>query len=99
MIIVAGRVALRPGALPALMPAMKAMVAASRAEPGCIAYHYGPDMTDPDAFLVLERWETRAALDAHFETPHLKAWRAALRNVGLVSRDLIAVEEAQADIV
>jgi quinol monooxygenase YgiN len=99
MIIVAGKVTLRPGALAPLKPAMKAMVATSRAEKGCLAYHYGPDMSDADSFLVLEKWESRAAFGAHLETPHLKAWRAALLGAGLVSRDLVAIDAAQAETV
>ncbi len=83
---------MKDGALKALLPAMTAMIAASRAENGCIDYAYGPDLADPDAFVVLEKWESWAALDAHFETPHLKTWRAALTGAGLVSRDLVAAD-------
>ena len=92
MIVVTGRVVVKDGALNGLLPAMKTMVAASRDESGCLEYAYGPDLGDPDAFLVLEKWESWAALDAHFETPHLKAWRAALTGAGLVSRDLVAAD-------
>ena len=93
MIVVTGRVVVKDGALERLRPAMEAMIAASRAEAGCIDYSYGADLADPNAFLVLEKWESRAALDAHFETPHLKAWRTALNAAGLVSRDLVAADE------
>ena len=92
MIVVTGRIVVREGALRKLRPAMEAMLAASRAEPGCIEYHYGADLSDPDAFLVLEKWESWEDLDAHFERPHLKAWRAALGALGLVSRDMIAAD-------
>lgn len=90
MIIVTGRVVVKEGALQKLRPAMEAMISASRAEPGCIAYSYGPDLADPNVFLVLEKWESREALKAHLETPHLKSWRAALAGAGLVARDLVA---------
>jgi quinol monooxygenase YgiN len=56
-------------------------------------------MSDADSFLVLEKWESRAAFGAHLETPHLKAWRAALLGAGLVSRDLVAIDAAQAETV
>lgn len=93
MIIVTGRVTLKDGALEKLRPAMKAMMKTCREEPGCLDYSYGPDLGDPNAFLVLEKWESWEALDAHLERPHLKAWRAALNNVGLVSRELIAADD------
>ena len=92
MIIVSGRVVVKEGALQKLRPVIQAMLSASRAEPGCIEYYYGPDISDPNAFLVLEKWESWEALDAHFETPHLKAWCAALNGAGLVSRKLVAAE-------
>ena len=93
MIVVSGRIVVREGALPRLRPAMEAMIKASQVEPGCIEYYYGPDMKNPDAFLVLEKWESWEALEAHFERPHLKAWRATLAGLGLVSREMRAVEE------
>ena len=92
MIVVTGRIVVRDGALAKLRPVMQAMIAASRAEPGCIEYYYGPELTDPNAFLVLEKWESWEDLDAHFEKPHLKAWRAALHGAGMVSRDMIAAD-------
>ena len=93
MIIVTGRVVIKEGALKKLIPAMASMIAATRSEPGCVDYTYGPDIADPNAFLVFEKWETWEALEAHFEKPHLKAWRAALMAAGLVSRDLVAADE------
>jgi quinol monooxygenase YgiN len=95
MIIVTGRIVVREGALQKLRPAMEAMIKASRSEPGCLEYYYGTDLTNADAFIVLEKWETWEALDAHFERPHLKAWRAALAALGLVSRDMIAADERE----
>ena len=93
MIVVSGRIVVKEGALQKLRPVMEAMIKASRSEPGCIEYHYGPDMQDPNAFLVIEKWDSWDALDAHYERPHLKAWRAALAGVGLVSRQIIAGDE------
>lgn len=34
-------------------------------EPGCISYHLHVDRTDPDRMVMLETWESQAALDAH----------------------------------
>lgn len=93
MIVVTGRIVVKEGALKKLRPVMEAMIAASRAEAGCIEYYYGPELTDPNAFLVLEKWDSWENLDAHFEKPHLRAWRAALGGAGLVSRTMIAADE------
>ena len=47
----------------------------SHAEDGCelFAVHRAAD--DPDRFLLVERWASREALDAHLATPHLKTFR------------------------
>jgi quinol monooxygenase YgiN len=37
----------------------------SRAEPGCARFEVYHSQTDPKVFLLIERWESSAALDAH----------------------------------
>ena len=99
MIVVSGRVRVREGVLKKLRPAMEAMVAASRRDEGCIEYHLGPDLSDPDAFLVLEKWESWEALEAHLSSPYLKAWRATLMGAGLISRDMVAADERDVKVI
>lgn len=64
------------------------MIKASRAEPGCLAYAYAVDLMDPLVIRVHEEWVDRAALAAHFSSPHLKSWRGALAQCGIASRTL-----------
>lgn len=81
MIAVLGSFRFPVEALDAARPLMRAVLAATLAEPGCRAYSYAEDVAEPGLFRVTELWETRAALSAHFETPHMKQWveqRAAL---------------------
>jgi quinol monooxygenase YgiN len=92
MIIVAGVVALKPGTLETLRPDMLRMIAASREEAGCRCYSYGIDLVDPSVVRIYEEWESRAHLDAHVGTDHLKAWRRRLAEVGIVSRDVTVWE-------
>ena len=47
-----------------------------RAEAGCLQYDLHAVADDPDRFVVLERWASREALDAHLATPHLAAYAA-----------------------
>lgn len=44
-----------------------------RAEVGCLAYDLHPVIGDRDAFMLIEWWESRAALEAHESTPHMVA--------------------------
>jgi quinol monooxygenase YgiN len=50
------------------------VIAATRAEDGCLAYAYSHDALDPEVIHVTEKWRDRAALDAHFQTPHMATW-------------------------
>jgi quinol monooxygenase YgiN len=87
-LIVAGTFRVPPENLAALAPHMAAVVAASRAEPGCLAYAYGCDLEDPGLIHVFEQWRDQASLDAHFAAPHMAAWREAREPLGFHDRTL-----------
>ncbi|MDG4862247.1 putative quinol monooxygenase [Streptomyces sp. T-3] len=42
-----------------------------RAEEGCLQYDLHQVRDDPDRFVLIERWSSRAALAAHDATPHM----------------------------
>ena len=88
MILVLGTVRLAPDNLDKARFAMERMVEASRAEDGCITYTYAQDVLDPSVVHVIEKWRDRAALDAHFRTPHLDEWRSTWNTIGVSDRDL-----------
>jgi len=93
-LIVAGTVRVPPENLPGLKPHIAAMMAASRAEDGCEAYGYAEDVAEPGLIHVFELWRDQAALDAHFKTAHMAAWRAAWPSFGVSDRALFAYEIA-----
>jgi quinol monooxygenase YgiN len=73
----------KPGKRSALLAAFKANVPAVHAEDGCIVYEAtvdtegaGPIQTafGPDTFVVVEKWASLAALQAHAVAPHMKAY-------------------------
>ena len=88
MIVVAGYLRLTSGSFDRIRPHMLVMIAASRAEKGCMAYTYARDVVDADTIRVFEFWNSQEDLDRHFATPHLKAWRAALGEIGIERREL-----------
>ncbi len=92
MIVIAGTVRLRADGLAAARPHMARMIAASRAEPSCLAYSYAIDVLDAAVVHVFEVWSDEAAFAAHIETAHLKAWRAVWGDIGLSDRDLTKYE-------
>jgi quinol monooxygenase YgiN len=93
-VIVAGTVRVPPENLNALRPHMAAMLAASRAEDGCLTYSYAIDVEDPGLIRVFELWRDRAALEAHFRAQHLADWRAAWPALRVSDRRLSLYEIA-----
>ncbi|THD74223.1 MAG: antibiotic biosynthesis monooxygenase [Phenylobacterium sp.] len=93
-LIIAGTVRVPPGSLAGLKPHMQKMLAASRAEDGCVAYSYAEDVAEPGLVRVFEVWRDQAALDAHFQTAHMADWRAAWPQFGVSDRRLFAYEVA-----
>ena len=76
------------GALDTVREPMETVLAATREEDGCIRYAYARDVLDPDLMHVSELWRDAEALRAHGAAPHMKPWGAAMREAGVVERDL-----------
>jgi quinol monooxygenase YgiN len=77
MIYVIAELSIKPGSAEKAAAAARQAVAETNKEDGCIFYQMHLNVSDPTKLVVVERWESREALDAHLLTPHLKAWRAA----------------------
>ncbi len=63
----------QPGREGELRELLEGLIEPTRAEPGCIGYRLHSNDADPAEFVFIEEWEDGAALDAHFETPHIGA--------------------------
>lgn len=98
-VIIAGTVRVPPQNLAGIRPHMDAMLAASRAEPGCVEYSYAEDVVEPGLIRVFEVWRDQAAVDEHFATEHMKVWRAAWPSFGVSERRLLAYEVASAQSI
>lgn len=68
----------RAGEEAAFAAAIKACVAPSRNEDGCLLYMPYQDQAQPGRFVFIERWTSRAALDAHTCQPHFQTMIATL---------------------
>ena len=78
MLIVLAKAQVGEGAMEPAMAAIAEMVAASNAEEGCIAYAFTQDVLQPQVLHIVEKWQDEAALAAHFATPHMAAFGAAI---------------------
>lgn len=87
MILVIGSFRLPLKSLEAGREAMTRVIAASRAEPGCLAYAYAEDVLEPGLLRVNEAWESRVALAEHFEMPHMKQWQRERAELGMTERE------------
>jgi quinol monooxygenase YgiN len=63
----------KPETSSALGAGLKALVAPTRAEPGCQNYLLHRDNSDPSVWVLYETWRSRADLDEHFSQPYTQA--------------------------
>ena len=99
MILITGTFRIGAGALEAARPAMDAMITASQAEAGCLAYAYAPDLNDETLVHVFERWDNREAFDRHVASDHLAVWRAQFAELGITDRHLALFEVSEGENV
>jgi len=78
MIVIQGSVRIDPAKVEQMREAARTMVAATRAEDGCLAYTFAEDVTDPGLIHIIERWRDQAAITAHGKSAHMAAFGAAL---------------------
>jgi quinol monooxygenase YgiN len=71
MIVVVGKVTTDAERRAELIRVGEAVAAASREEAGCLHYGLYQSTEDEHAFVFVEEWESREALDAHFATEHI----------------------------
>ncbi|MEZ6024279.1 MAG: putative quinol monooxygenase [Hyphomonadaceae bacterium] len=89
MIVLAGTVRIAPGKRDAALPPIRAMVDATRAEPGCLEYSFAFDAKDDHLVRIFECYADEAALQAHWNSSHFAAWRAAWPDAGIGERNLM----------
>ena len=90
MLHVVAYITAKPGMRDAVLEAFRANMPAVHAEQGCIEYGpaidapgFGGFQTEvgPDTFVVIEKWESEAALKAHAVAPHMKAYGEKVREM------------------
>ena len=85
MIHVIAVITAKPGQRSTILEAFHANIPAVHAEQGCIEYVPVIDVPGPgamqtqlgqDTFMVIEKWESLEALQAHAQSPHMAAYGA-----------------------
>jgi quinol monooxygenase YgiN len=71
----------RPGMERRLKDELAALLAPTRAEPGCARIHLFESTRPPAAFYVHSEWADQAAFDAHGEAPHIRRFFALVNEL------------------
>lgn len=95
MLIVMGEVGIEEGSVDAVRDALRTMETETLKEPGCHTYAFSVDVSDPTTMRITERWDSEQALAAHFKTPHMAAFGAAIAQVKPKSMEVKVYEVAR----
>lgn len=84
MISVIASIKVKPGRMTELLKALKANVPNVLAEDGCVEYSPAvdikadlpPQVLDENMVVIIEKWESLAALKTHLQAPHMKDYKA-----------------------
>ncbi len=71
-VTVVARAVARPGMEERLAEASHTLISPTRDEEGCINYDLHQNAEDPTEILFYENWRSKADLDRHLQTPHVK---------------------------
>jgi len=74
MVKLIARIEAKPGQEELVADALRELAPPSQAEVGCLRYEVCRLKDDATKLVVLEEWESQAALDVHMATPHFQAF-------------------------
>lgn len=77
---VIARIAVKPGTENEVKSVFESLVEPTRAEAGCLQYELLQNAAAPTEFVLLEEWESQAALDNHTAASHTKNAEAKVEN-------------------
>ncbi|WP_051697704.1 putative quinol monooxygenase [Prevotella sp. 10(H)] len=83
----------KPEDVKKILPVFQAVVQGSQEEEGCIYYNLHQDINDPTKFIMLEEWESQAAIDFHNNTEHYKTFKEASKDM-IIKSDVTIVKLA-----
>jgi quinol monooxygenase YgiN len=78
MIVVIGRIRTNEARRATFVRLGQTLVAASRADQGCMHYALYEDVEVDNDFVFVEEWESQEALERHLAMPHIAAFKQAV---------------------
>ena len=99
MIVIIGEFRFPPECMAEAREVMARVIAATRAEAGCLHYAFAEDVLDPGLIRISEKWTDRDALTAHFAMPHMAVWKTEREALGLTGRKIAVCEAGPEEYV
>lgn len=78
IVTIVAKVTAKSGQIEAVKTELLKMIAPTRQEEGCIEYRLHQDNDDSAVFLFYENWLNAACVNQHMNSPHFKAYVAAV---------------------
>lgn len=79
---------IKDGAMSKLTAAFAPCAAATRKEPGCVCYELHTDPDKAGTIVLLERWKSLAALEAHLKQAHTQTFLKTMPEWSAAAPDL-----------
>lgn len=97
MIVLHGCMRVATGKREETLTALEALVEASRAESGCVAFSASLDIVDDHLLRVVEAFADEEAWIAHSKTEHVTEWQTAASLLGVSDIELSRYEAVHRD--
>jgi len=91
-VVVVGSFSARPGKERETEEAFRAVLEPTHAEQGCVLYALHRGVDDPRRLTLIERWDSREALDAHLSSPHINELLARADDLFGDSAEIVVYE-------
>jgi quinol monooxygenase YgiN len=91
-IVAVARFKVRDGAQAEAEAVFERLVSASHDDQGCVTYAMHRVKDDPTGYVLIERWESQADVDAHLGQPHMAEIGGELGGVLAGPVDLVFLE-------
>lgn len=79
----------RPARESEVEAAIRAVIAPTRDEPGCLEIHGFRSIQQPGLFYIHSRWRDQAAFDAHASLPHTRHFLELIETLIDQERDIV----------
>jgi quinol monooxygenase YgiN len=90
-IIVVAKGRAKPGKEAELEAAFREAVRGTHGEPGCLLYAFHLGAEDKSLMVMIEKWTSKAELDKHFQTPHIKTLFGKIPNLAAAEPEVLVL--------